>query len=360
MKVISVTPAGRKRYLEILVPYLLENRAYIQEHHFWLNTHKKEDIDYIEALAKEYPDFFKINRKEIFDNTAAWICIWQYFKDYVDEDTLYLRFDDDICYIEKDAIKNLISCRIKNPKAFLVYGNVVNNTFCTYLHQEKGAIHFNWHKVKYGYDLEAGTSGKIAEKIHLKFITDIKNNKVENWKFKKYKIDISSANPQVNVISWFGKDLKDLPELETKDLRGVYTKIDGKDVEMLYEEKMLNNILPKRFKRNNIICGDAIFGHYAYTHQRSYLENLTNTLEEYAAIDKNSAIGIKLRSKNKRIKRSFDKKIKFPIKKQVYLIKDHNWSKYPSHFFLFVKGNFPKTYEKLGKIKKKIKGDKVK
>ena len=44
MKVISVTPAGRKIYLEILVPYLLKNRAYIAEHHFWLNTENREDI----------------------------------------------------------------------------------------------------------------------------------------------------------------------------------------------------------------------------------------------------------------------------------------------------------------------------
>jgi len=68
MKVITVTPAGRKHYLEILAEYLLNNRRYISEHHFWLNTSVKDDIAYIEMLAAKHPDFFKINRKKCLKN----------------------------------------------------------------------------------------------------------------------------------------------------------------------------------------------------------------------------------------------------------------------------------------------------
>ena len=105
-KVISVTPAGRKQYLEILVPYLLRNREHIAEHHFWLNTNNRRDIQYITILARKHPEFFKIKHREVFKSYTE--SIWQYFQDYGDEDTIYVRLDDDICFIAPDAVPNLI------------------------------------------------------------------------------------------------------------------------------------------------------------------------------------------------------------------------------------------------------------
>ena len=60
MRVVSVTPAGRRRYIEILVPHLLRQRHVIQEHHWWLNTNVAEDIAYIHQLCADHPDFFRV------------------------------------------------------------------------------------------------------------------------------------------------------------------------------------------------------------------------------------------------------------------------------------------------------------
>jgi len=51
--------------------------------------------------------------------------IWQYYKDYIDDDTIYIKLDDDICFFEMDAVKNLIEHRINNPKPLFVFGNIV-------------------------------------------------------------------------------------------------------------------------------------------------------------------------------------------------------------------------------------------
>ncbi len=59
-KVVSVTPYGRRRYVEILAHYLLDLRGVIDEHHFWVNTDDREDLAFVEALAAEYPDFFHL------------------------------------------------------------------------------------------------------------------------------------------------------------------------------------------------------------------------------------------------------------------------------------------------------------
>ena len=51
MRVISVTPAGRRRYLQALVPYLLRQRHVIDEHHWWLNTTDVDDIHFVERVT---------------------------------------------------------------------------------------------------------------------------------------------------------------------------------------------------------------------------------------------------------------------------------------------------------------------
>ena len=143
-KVVSVTPAGRRRYLEILVPYLLANRQYLTEHHFWLNTRNQDDIAYIHQLARQYPDFFKVTSREVFDNVHPGHCIWQYWQDCVDPDTIYIRLDDDICFVGKDAIPKLIAFRLNHPEPFLIFGNVVNNALCSHIHQSMGVIPRQW------------------------------------------------------------------------------------------------------------------------------------------------------------------------------------------------------------------------
>ncbi len=292
MKVISVTPAGRKRYLEILVPYLLNNREYITEHHFWLNTLDKEDVDYIESLAKDYPNFFKINRRKIYDN--IWTGIWQYYKDYTDKNTIYIKLDDDICYIEKDAIKNLISCRIKNPNPFMVYGNIVNNAICSYFQQKRGKIPLNWGRISYNHVDELGCkNAKFAERLHKRFIVDIKEDKTEKWKMK----DIIIKNYEIfsiNVMCWFGEDMKGIKEINQKL---------GRD------EEFFSHVIPKRLDRPNIICGNALFGHFAFYLQRKNLEKNTWLIEEYRLISIGRRTG-KLEGKIKNLSKNIGSKLK--------------------------------------------------
>ena len=57
MRVISVTPAGRRRYLAALIPHLLAQRHVIDEHHWWVNTNDEADAEYIADVTAEHPDF---------------------------------------------------------------------------------------------------------------------------------------------------------------------------------------------------------------------------------------------------------------------------------------------------------------
>ena len=60
-KVVVVTPAGRKRYLEILVHYILKEKNIIDKYVLWGNTRNQEDIEYMKYLTNKYKDFIYLD-----------------------------------------------------------------------------------------------------------------------------------------------------------------------------------------------------------------------------------------------------------------------------------------------------------
>jgi hypothetical protein len=280
-RIVTVTPAGRKVYLEILAAYLLQNRKHIQEHRFWVNTTNEEDIAYLEALAREHPDFFKLVRREYYDADRPNHSIWQYFQDCTDDDTIYIRLDDDICYIAPDAIPSLAAFRVAHREPFLVYGNIVNNAICSYYQQERGLLPLSWGKVEHECMGPVGWGSKVfAQRLHVLFLKDIRRGNTARWKFPPKTLD-DYRRFSINVICWFGHDMKQVRELSVPDLsvQPLAFPPDGHSINN--EEVMLSEYLPFSFGRANMICGDALFGHFAYYPQRAYLEQMTTLLEEY-------------------------------------------------------------------------------
>ena len=315
MKVISVTPVGKKRYLEILVQYILKNRKYISEHHFWLDTKNNETREYVYNLARQYPDFFKINEKETVDSQTYHFSIWQYFQDYIEDDTIYLRLDEDICFIADDAIPNIIAYRIKNPKPFLVFGNIVNNSLCSYWHQKQGAIKYTRRKAVYNVlDVLAWRHPIFCEHVHRDFLADLKKGQLQKWYIADWALK-DFERFSVNAFCWFGKDMKEVKELKVRDLRGLFlfNPHTHKAEDVTFEEDLLTIFLPLRFKRPNEVCGNALFCHFAYFIQRAYLEGATFLLEDYRDIAFNNQSPNKVRRKLLFV----FKKMHFPISKML-------------------------------------------
>jgi len=283
-RVISVTPAGRERYLKILVPYLLENRHLLSEHHFWLNTLNPGDIAYIESLADRYPDFFVINRREVFNKNSLFDSIWQYYQDYTEDDSVYLRLDDDICYIAPDAIPTLIDYRLAHTRPFLVFGNIINNAVCSHIHQSRGTIPLGWGATGYDcLDWNGWHNPRFAERLHKEFLADLRLDRLARWKFADWTIE-DYRRFSINVISWFGKDMRLVDELRFRDLEnaGISDPVTGNQV--AGEEPFVSEILPRRYSRPCEICGEAIFAHFAFYTQRPYLEEATALRVEYQSL----------------------------------------------------------------------------
>lgn len=278
---ITVTPAGRKPYLEILSHYLLQQRDLILEHHFWVNTTDPGDIAFIEQLAARHPDFFKLRRRPVWDNTRQCDSIWQYFQEYVSDDTIYIRLDDDICYIAPYALQTLAKFRAAQREPFLVYGNIVNNAICSYYQQERGFLPTSWGKVGYEcMDSVGWQSKRFVRRLHEKFLGDVETGRVDDWKFPP-KTLTDYPRFSINVICWFGQDMKQVKELTIPNLYVDRRTHPTKGNVISDEESMLTEYLPAVFGRPNMICGDAVFGHFAFYTQRRYLEGVTTLLDEY-------------------------------------------------------------------------------
>ncbi len=268
-RVVSVTPAGRRQYLEVLVPYLLANRHLIDRHVFWLNTTQADDIAYIRSVCARYPDFFSYLESSVpVDGNMS---IAPFFQHCQDERTLYIRFDDDICYVADDAVANLIAFRRAHPQYFLVFGNTINNAICSFLHQRAGRLPASTPPVQYDcMDAVGWASGVYAAATHREFLRCQAAGTLDRFLFDRWVL-FDYNRFSVNCFAWFGHDFKRFD--------GRVGRLDnGKSI---VEEDWLTTYMPQRLSRPNAICGRSLVAHFAFYTQRPYLEHHTQLLADY-------------------------------------------------------------------------------
>ena len=244
-KIISICPAGRRQYLEILARYLLREKGngLIDEHHWWVNTNNRKDRKYIYELCNKYK-FFKAVECPIKSN---WIfSIYSFFPRYIDNDTIYIRFDDDICYIADDAVEKLLEFRANNPQYFLIFPVIINNQMNVDLFEPiKGAKHF-YHDFK------------IPEVWHNDFLEGKKQ-----WSFEQHEMEFDKRYG-INCVSWFGEE---------------FAKFKGRVASD--EEQWLTKIKPKSVGKPNAVCGGSVVAHFGYNFHHKYLLESTDIYERY-------------------------------------------------------------------------------
>jgi hypothetical protein len=257
MKKIIVTPAGRKRYLEILLSYLIKYKDEFDRWDIWLNTENKEDIEYIKFISSQY-DFIKIIYPDVKVNGN--LSIGSFFKDYKNPNEFYIRLDDDIVYIEKNSLKILFEKRIKDKDSFLLYGNIINNAVITHIHQRTGNLSNHYGFSSYNCMCNIGWSNSIfAESLHRDFLSN--KDKISfvlpDWYL------FNNERVSINVISWRGDE---------------FLKFNGNVG--LDEEQWLSVDKPKSIGKYNKIIGNTLFVHYSFYTQREHLDK-TDILEKY-------------------------------------------------------------------------------
>ncbi len=269
-RIVSVTPAGRRRNLEILVPHLLAQRHVIDEHQFWVNTVVPEDIAYLEAVQAAYPDFFHLRylpdpRPELSGQARSTL-ICQFFPACTDDNTVYVRFDDDICWIAPNAVEELVEFRIAHPEYFLVFPAIVNNAICTYLEQRMGALPSVVEACEYACQGNAWSNPEIGAQAHVDFLNAAEAGDVSVFQFGAWECrDFERVS--INCIAWLGSAFAEFGGFVGPD-----------------EELWLTETKPRASGRPNCLWGKSLVSHFAFFTQRTHLEAETDLLARYRAL----------------------------------------------------------------------------
>ena len=245
MRVVCGIPAGRTRFMRILFPYLLQQTG-VDAFEIWENTNNAEDQAFMHDFAKTHPKFSVMPLPfGGYDGSGSVRHVMRFCND---PDTLYVRCDDDICWMDPECLATLISFRQQYPEYFLVYANIVNNNIGSYIHQRLGAMTRNTSTLAYASMCAASmTNPDVACEAHDCFRKHYENNTLEVYKFDQW-IDWDCTRICVNLISWFGRDM---PQ-------------DGRDFVDKNEEMEMSVRIPKERGLNKAICGNALAVHYSY------------------------------------------------------------------------------------------------
>jgi hypothetical protein len=237
----------------------------------WLNTISPTDIAYLHSMEAEN------SKVKVYSFPEQIIPSWQTYDPLIthkflqfthDDDTIYIRFDDDIIWVEDGAIEKIVSAKIDHPESFLIYPNIINSTICTSWHQEIGALSEESGVVKkektddlsYAYLDEFNYSdSKLIDHIHNTFRKRY-NDKTLSAYYLPSRFFDDYKHFSICSICWSGKDKLTCGRVE---------------------ERQLSWELPIQLNRKVYFCGNALMVHYAYHTQRDYLEKSESDSESH-------------------------------------------------------------------------------
>lgn len=275
--VVMFTFAGRQRYLEMLVHYSLRCRPFVDKHCLCLHTGNLKDLEYIHKVCAMYPDYFYTLDIGYRPGPPRYS---QFFTHFTDPNTMYVKLDDDIIWMEDGAIETLVRYKHANPDLFIAFSNTINNGLCNHLHQRTGAmrspinIPFDAYFVSYGSDPERIRQCKDA---HESFLQNLATKRLDLYKFEQWRLWEGNIRFSINCLCMTGGDISAcLPVFEQERA--------SKRVLSADDESLMSEKIPGLIRKINSICGKSLVSHFAFGIQHAYLSEQNNTLDQYRSL----------------------------------------------------------------------------
>jgi hypothetical protein len=288
--VILWVPAGRQRYMELLIPHLIKNIEYVDEIHLWRNTRNDSDARYLESLANVHPKIkIREHGRQEYKGKVEYLRF--VYPEYKESNTVYIKVDDDVVYIEPNKLKSFIEFRINNPQYFLVYPMTVNNPFCMWKASRLGII----PNLPSTYDSWESTIKTVKPKIQRRseprlthymdekqvLCPDFWGNNDNALMFHRQLIEhgpnkfhmpnwelTNNETVSINFISWLGES---------------FQEFNGQ-VDSFEDETWLATFYPIYSNKINCVYGDFVVSHFSYYPQMKFLDS-TDLLMSYGKIN---------------------------------------------------------------------------
>lgn len=263
---MAVTCFGRRRYTDLLAKYSLRC-PFIDEHQLWINTQDPHDLESADRYCASHPGRFrKVFSPVPYERFKGSPRLSSFYAGLDREDqTIYLRLDDDIVWFSNESIQALLDARIDLPEPFLVFANTVNNSLCSHLHQRMGMLPPNPFLEYLCMGEMSWKRWETADAAHRAFFSLQSIGRLDFFHFPDWWL-LEFERCSINCVAWFGHDNPIIRD----------HMISGSD-----EERVLSCVLPKMLGRPNMIAGSALVSHFAYYPQRGALEANTTWLDSY-------------------------------------------------------------------------------
>jgi hypothetical protein len=259
MKVIAVTPAGRRRYLELLAKYVLSDRS-VAEWHLWDNCRDPADRTYIRSLADP-----RIKIVSLPNSEGDVRSINKFYRTMTDPNAFYVKLDDDVCYLPPGFFGRFVAkAAASTTNAIWFSPVVINNPICSWLLSFHGKISCSQTiSCQAGCDI-GWRSPEFAVLLHRAFLSRLEANRVESLHIPDALNTMGRFS--INCLGVFGTDRNALGD--------AFCPLGVDD------EEHISAFLPMLTKRPGQVIGDEIVAHFAYSVQeRAVLE--TDILARY-------------------------------------------------------------------------------
>lgn len=260
-RIVAVTPAGRRRYLELLKHYILSDTS-IQEWILWDNCRDPQDRIYINRLEAEHSKI-KIIRLDNVDGTNKSVNRFYRFCD--DERAFYIKMDDDLVYLPKQFGSSLYACAIKERGQFLWWSPmVINNAICSWLLKYHSPVKIERYLSCQASDFVGWREPSFAKDLHSKFLAALAAKDLQAFIIPDFIVSLSRFS--INCLGFFGEDVKKCGE-----------KFCPPDVD---DEEWLSACLPSIVGRPGRVSGSLVVSHFAFFTQEMELLR-SGVLENY-------------------------------------------------------------------------------
>src|SRR5271166_443779 len=129
-RIIAVTPAGRRGYLELLAHYVLADDS-ISEWHLWDNCRQASDRAYINDLARQAPKVRVVTIPAVDGTNSS---VNRFYRLCNDRDVFYIKMDDDLVYLPPGFGASLLRVAEATRSQHIWWSPlVINNAICSWL-----------------------------------------------------------------------------------------------------------------------------------------------------------------------------------------------------------------------------------
>ncbi len=262
-KIVCCTAAGRMRYMQYIFPYVLASDI-VDRYDIWVNTTNMQDIEYFKLMAERYSKIRLVWQPDGVCNGIS--SINAFYRYCVEPDSIYIKIDDDIVWMEPDVFEKMVKFRIEHKDAFLVTPQVVNNPMGSYLWQVKGVLNYGEYMQAQPFHRVLWKRGGFAVELHHYFLGLMEKDASSYKKLYFGTVPVACNRFSINFIMWFGSDMA--------KINGV---VPGDD------EEYLSSIAAPKLGTMNYYNGDCLVAHFAFAPQR-YVIDRSDVLERYGKL----------------------------------------------------------------------------